>query len=204
MLTCIECCLNTVISTTLNYSIGCDISLTMWHIQPKDMNDTLCVRAKCHTFEPKKVVTVFGFYKLHFKQLYYKSTTDVLTCSDFVVSVFTNIHFLKTIFTVAVSFVGKYTVAHFWLMETGIILTHSSIILSLLFGCLHVFALALWKVLCFILKSDNPLGCLEKKTHPFRVLLIIMCLWGQKLLTVFDEHLGNTPFYHFFGRLQHM
>lgn len=89
MLTCIECCLNTVISTTLNYSIGCDISLTMWHIQPKEMNDT---------FEPKKVVTVFGFYKLHFKQLYYKSTTDVLTCSDFVVSVFTNIHFLKNDF----------------------------------------------------------------------------------------------------------
>lgn len=152
---------------------------------------------KCHTFEPKKVVTVFGFYKLHFKQLYYKSTTDVLTCSDFVVSVFTNIHFLKTIFTVAVSFVGKYTVAHFWLMETGIILTHSSIILSLLFGCLHVFALALWKVLCFILKSDNPLGCLEKKTHPFRVLLIIICLWGQKfslcLMSIWVIHL--LPFF---------
>lgn len=199
MLTCIEFCLNTIISTTRNYNTGCDISLIIWHIQPKYMNDTFL---SVTLLSQRRLV--LGFYKLYCKQLYYKHTTDVLTCSDFVVSVITNIHFLKTIFTVAVSFVGKYTVAHFWLMETGIILTHSSIILSLLFGCLHVFSLALWKVLCFILKSDNPLGCLEeKKTHPFRVLLIIICLWGQKvslcLMSIWVIHL--LPF---FGRLQHM
>lgn len=201
MLTCIECCLNTVISTTLNYSIGFDISLTMWHIQPKDMNDTFLSVTLLSQRRFSQCLVFINFISSNY------ITRVQLTCLHVQILWFLfskAFIFLKTIFTVAVSFVGKYTVAHFWLMETGIILTHSSIILSLLFGCLHVFALALWKVLRFILKSDNPLGCLEKKTHPFRVLLIIICLWGHKvslcLMSIWVIHLFTI----FFGRLQHM